>query len=56
MCHKKKNVDRCEFAQGPWEPQAPPGALSCHGDVNNRVGVEALQSSACGGFTPLIVP
>lgn len=49
--------DQCEFAQGPWEPQAPPGALSCHRDVNKRGsgGGSSFSPGPAGGSTPLIV-
>lgn len=41
--------DLCESAQGSWEPQAVPGALSCHRDVNKRGGGGGLvyTSSVC---------
>lgn len=50
-------LDQCEFAQGPWEPQAPPGALSCHRDVNKRGsgGGSSFSPGPAAGFTPLIV-
>ncbi len=46
--------DQCQSAQGPWEPQALPGALSCHRDVNKR-GCGGGRSFSPEPVTPFIV-
>lgn len=57
--HEQCVLEQCESASGPWEPQAPPRALSCHRDVNKRGrgGGSSFSPERAGGVnTPYCLP